>query len=130
MLSKLQLYLDIGQNIGIYGTLIGFLLISLIFSVILHFLSTGDMKSTCFSWCKGKSSCCSKNDSEEESGLNETTEQNTNDLIEQIKPTEESRCNCKCFNLFKCKKMCQTENSGDDCISLRFVHKQCCLNLS
>ena len=100
--------------------------------MILHFLSKGEMKSTCFSWCKSKISCCSKKHSEEETGLNHPTEENTNDLIEQIELTEESKCKCKCkcFNWFKCKKMCTDENSGDDCISLRFVHKQCYLNSS
>ena len=120
------------MNIVVQGILIGFLLISLIFSVILHFLSKGEMKSTCFSWCKTKISCCSKKHSEEEIGLNEPTEQNLNDLTEQIEPTEESKrkCKCKCFNWFQCKKMCTAENSEEDCINLRFVHKQHHLNFN
>ena len=114
------------------GIFMGFLLISLIFSLILHFLSMGEMKSTCFSWCKSKISCCSKKHSEEETGLNHPTEENANDLTEQIEPTEESsfKRKCKCFNWLKCKKLCPAENSGDDCISLRFVHKQYHLNFS
>ena len=119
-----------GTNHGIHSILIGFLLVSLVFSWILHFLSKGEMKSSCFSWCKSKISCCSKSDSGEKTGLNESTEQNTNYVIEQIEPAEESRCNYKCFNWFKCNKMCQTEISRDDCISLRFVHKQSCPNFS
>ena len=99
--------------------------------MILHFLSMGETKPTLVSWCKSKISCCSKKHSEEEIGLNHPTEENTN-LIEQIELTEESKCKCKCkcFNWFKCKKMCTAENSGDDCISLRFVHKQHHLNFN
>ena len=106
-----------------YAILMGFLLLSSLFSGILHFLSKGKMKSTCFSWCKSKISCCSKNDSLKEAGLNQPTKQKTNDLIVQIESNEEFSCKYKCFDWFKCKKMCQTENSGNDCISLRFVHK-------
>ena len=107
-------------GITILGTLMGLLLTSLMFSWILHFLSKGEIKSTCFSWCKSKISCCSKKHSGEETDDNESTEQNPNDLIAEI-PAD--KCKCKCFNWFKCKKMCNSENSGDDSISLRYVHK-------
>ena len=99
-------------RVEIFGMLMGFLLTSLIFSCILHFLS------------KGKITVYSKKDSGEESGLNEPTQQNANDLIDE-NPAEESKC--KCFNWFKCKKTSMAKNIGDDCISLRFIHKQCCL---
>ena len=99
----------------ISGMLMGFLIASLIFSFILHFLS------------QGKMSCYSKKDSGEESGLNEPTEQNTKDMIGEITAEEPK---CKCFNWFKSKKTCKAKNIGDDCINLRFIHKQCCLKLT
>ena len=83
----------------ISGMLMVLLLTSLIFSCILHFIS------------QSKMSCYSKKDSGEESSLNEPTEQNTNDLINEI-PAEES--GCKCFNWFKCKKICKAENSDEE----------------
>lgn len=98
------------------GILMGLLLISLLFSVILHFLSKGEMKSACFSLCKSEKSCFSKKHSGEKTGR--STEWITNDLIEQS-PAEE--CKCKCFNWFKCKKTCSAKNVGKDCISLRSI---------
>lgn len=90
-------------HIVILGILNGFLLISLIFSCILHFLSKEEMGSACFSWCKSKISWCSKH-SGEKTSLNQPSEQNTYDLI--ASPAKESRC--------KCKNRCKAENSGDD----------------
>ena len=107
-IENLQKHMILNRyGIRISGMLMGFLLTSLIFSCILHFLS------------QGKISCYSKKNLGEESGLNEPTEQNTNYLIDEI-PAEESKC--KCFNWFKCKKTCMAKNIGDDCISLRFIH--------
>ena len=64
----------------------------------------------------------------EETSLIDSTEQITNDLIVESL-SEKSKC--KCFNWFKCKKKFMAGNSGhiaDDCIILRFVHKQHHLN--
>ena len=92
----------IKEHIVILGILNGFLLISLIFSCILHFLSKEEMGSACFSWCKSKISWCSKH-SGEKTSLNQPSDQNTYDLI--ASPAKESRC--------KCKNRCKAENSGD-----------------